>query len=174
MLQPLCLVVPFGSRWPLLTPNRYKVESLILRTTMLSSNLPLWLAHCGLWLISPTLPLPLFYDPLPSLSLSVPSFTLSCHHSHLNIARRGPDREDWFPVGRCLDAFWCFPDTFILLYCTLIPGVDRVCSFSFAMDEHRHKHMQKIHKTLQNGKKNIHTQVCDNHRTVILGFVSTL
>lgn len=28
---------------------------------------------------------------------------LSCHHSHLNPVRRGPDRADWFPVRRCLE-----------------------------------------------------------------------
>lgn len=49
----------------------------------------------------------------PPLHCSHPSFSppslriftwllLSCHHSHLNPVRRGPDRADWFPVRRCL------------------------------------------------------------------------
>lgn len=136
MLQPPCLGLPFGSCWPLPTPKRSKVASLILLTMMLSTNL----SRCGLLLISPPLPRPLSCDP--PASLSVCSFTLSCHHSHLNPARRGPDREDWFPVRWCLDAFWCFLDTFILLYCIVIPRVDRVCSFGFAIDEHTQTHTQ--------------------------------
>lgn len=85
--MPSC---PFDSHWPLLRVlvhwANYNAFNQLLSLS-LSTHFPL---------LPPTL---LF-------SSTVCSFTwllLSCHHSHLNPVRRGPDRADWFPVRRCLE-----------------------------------------------------------------------
>lgn len=97
-----CLHGPL-SFWPTLTsilrPDRW--EAVIIQLSIMLSISSLTQAFYSFSTV------PSFsWSALLSFSCSLlffPRLCLSCRPSHLNPAHRGPDRDDWFPVRRCLE-----------------------------------------------------------------------
>lgn len=115
---------PFGSCWPLLRPE----IALIRLTTILSTSL-----------------IPTTLSP-PCLG----AFTPSCHHSHLNLVRKGADREDWFPVRRCLERILELSG---LIHPPLLHSNLRGWPCLPLWLCCRHTHILKIHKKLKNTRQ---------------------